>query len=231
MDSVAEGTLSEVDEVLWLVEPTTFVGAGEKHIAELLSQLKIPVILVINKMDTVKKEELLPVIETYKSLLDFADIIPVSAATGENKEELMSTILEHLPEGPMYYDEDTLTDQPERQIVAEMIREQALRLLKDEVPHGIAVSIESMKEEKDTSVRHSHKNMCVIEATIFCERDSHKGIILGKNGAMIKEIGVRARKEIENFLGEKVILHTWVKVKKDWRDSDKDMKRFGYVSE
>ena len=231
MDSVAEGTLSEVDEVLWIVEPTTFVGAGEKHIAELLSQLKIPVILVINKMDTVKKEELLPVIETYKSLLDFADIIPVSAATGENKEELMSTILEHLPEGPMYYDEDTLTDQPERQIVAEMIREQALRLLKDEVPHGIAVSIESMKEEKDISVRHSHKNMCVIEATIFCERDSHKGIILGKNGAMIKEIGVRARKEIENFLGEKVILHTWVKVKKDWRDSDKDMKRFGYVSE
>lgn len=129
----------------------------------------------------------------------------------------------------MYYDEDTLTDEPERQIAAEMIREQALRLLKDEVPHGIAVTIESMKEEKDTSVRHSHKNICVIEATIYCEKDSHKGIIIGKNGQMLKEIGSRARKEISDMLGMKVELHTWVKVKKDWRDSDKEMKRFGYV--
>lgn len=228
MDSVAENTLSEVDEILWLVEPTEFSGAGEQHIAELLKNTKKPVILVINKMDTVKREELLPVMDTYKKLHDFADIIPVSAATGENKEELMKAIMEHLPEGPMYYDEETLTDQPERQIAAEMIREQTLLLLKDEVPHGIAVEIESMKEEKDTSVRHSHKNICNIEATIYCEKDSHKGIILGKNGSMIKQIGTRARAEIENMLGEKVVLHTWVKVKKDWRDSDKDMRHFGY---
>lgn len=229
MDSVAEGTLSEVDEILWLVEPTTFIGKGEQHIAELLKGAKVPVILVINKMDTVKPEELLPVIEAYKDVANFSEIIPVSAATGENRDELIKAILSHLPEGPMYYDEDTLTDEPERQIAAEMIREQALRLLKDEVPHGIAVTIESMKEEKDTSVRHSHKNICVIEATIYCEKDSHKGIIIGKNGQMLKEIGSRARKEISDMLGMKVELHTWVKVKMDWRDSDKEMKRFGYV--
>ena len=231
MDSVAERTLSEVDVVLWLVEPTTFIGKGEQHIAELLSATKTPVILVVNKIDTVEKGELLPVIDKYKDMVNFKACVPVSAATGENKEDLLDTVFDLLPEGPMYYDEDVVTDQAERQITAELIREQALRRLKDEVPHGVAVVIDSMKEEKDTSVRHSHKNIMNIEATIFCERDSHKGIIIGKKGAMLKEIGTNARHQISDLLGMQVNLNLWVKVKKDWRNSDSLMKNFGYKEE
>ena len=231
MDSVAERTLSEVDAVLWLVEPATFIGKGEQHIAELLSATKTPVILVVNKIDTVEKGELLPVIDKYKDMVNFKACVPVSAATGENKEDLLETVFDLLPEGPMYYDEDVVTDQAERQITAELIREQALRRLKDEVPHGVAVVIDSMKEEKDTSVRHSHKNIMNIEATIFCERDSHKGIIIGKKGAMLKEIGTNARHQISDLLGMKVNLNLWVKVKKDWRNSDSLMKNFGYKEE
>ena len=231
MDSVAERTLSEVDVVLWLVEPTTFIGKGEQHIAELLSVTKTPVILVVNKIDTVDKGELLPVIDKYKDMVNFKACVPVSAATGENKEDLLETVFDLLTEGPMYYDEDVVTDQAERQITAELIREQALRRLKDEVPHGVAVVIDSMKEEKDTSVRHSHKNIMNIEATIFCERDSHKGIIIGKKGAMLKEIGTNARHQISDLLGMKVNLNLWVKVKKDWRNSDSLMKNFGYKEE
>ena len=231
MDSVAERTLSEVDVVLWLVEPTTFIGKGEQHIAKLLEAAKTPVILVVNKIDTVEKGELLPVIDKYKDIVDFKACIPVSAVTGENKEDLLKTVFDLLPEGPMYYDEDVVTDQAERQITAELIREQTLRRLKDEVPHGVAVMIESMREEKDTSVRHSHKNIMNIEATIFCERDSHKGIIIGKKGAMLKEIGTNARHQISDLLGMKVNLNLWVKVKKDWRNSDSLMKNFGYKEE
>lgn len=231
MDSVAERTLSEVDVVLWLVEPTTFIGKGEQHIAKLLETTKTPVILVVNKIDTVEKGELLPVIDKYKDIVDFKACIPVSAVTGENKEDLLKTVFDLLPEGPMYYDEDVVTDQAERQITAELIREQTLRRLKDEVPHGVAVIVESMKEEKDTSVRHSHKNIMNIEATIFCERDSHKGIIIGKKGAMLKEIGTNARHQISDLLGMKVNLNLWVKVKKDWRNSDSLMKNFGYKEE
>lgn len=231
MDSVAERTLSEVDVVLWLVEPTTFIGKGEHHIAKLLETTKTPVILVVNKIDTVEKGELLPVIDKYKDIVDFKACIPVSAVTGENKDDLLKTVFDLLPEGPMYYDEDVVTDQAERQITAELIREQTLRRLKDEVPHGVAVMIESMKEEKDTSVRHSHKNIMNIEATIFCERDSHKGIIIGKKGAMLKEIGTNARHQISDLLGMKVNLNLWVKVKKDWRNSDSLMKNFGYKEE
>lgn len=231
MDSVAERTLSEVDVILWLVEPTTFIGKGEQHIAELLKPIKTPVILVINKIDTVEKNELLLVIDKYKDIVDARACIPVSAVTGENKEDLLGAVFDLLPEGPMYYDEDVITDQAERQITAELIREQALRLLKEEVPHGIAVVVDSMKEEKDTSVRHSHKNIMNIEATIFCERDSHKGIIIGKKGAMLKEIGTKARHQISDLLGMKVNLNLWVKVKKDWRNSDSLMKNFGYKEE
>ena len=231
MDSVAERTLSEVDVVLWLVEPTTFIGKGEQHIAKLLETTKTPVILVVNKIDTVEKGELLPVIDKYKDIVDFKACIPVSAVTGENKEDLLKTVFDLLPEGPMYYDEDVVTDQAERQITAELIREQTLRRLKDEVPHGVAVMVESMKEEKDTSVRHSHKNIMNIEATIFCERDSHKGIIIGKKGAMLKEIGTNARHQISDLLGMKVNLNLWVKVKEDWRNSDSLMKNFGYKEE
>ena len=231
MDSVAERTLSEVDVVLWLVEPTTFIGKGEQHIAKLVETTRTPVILVVNKIDTVEKGELLPIIDKYKDIVDFKACIPVSAVTGENKEDLLKTVFDLLPEGPMYYDEDVVTDQAERQITAELIREQTLRRLKDEVPHGVAVMVESMKEEKDTSVRHSHKNIMNIEATIFCERDSHKGIIIGKKGAMLKEIGTNARHQISDLLGMKVNLNLWVKVKKDWRNSDSLMKNFGYKEE
>lgn len=221
MVTVAERTLNEVDVVLWLVEPSTFIGAGERHIAEQLSKVSTPVILVINKIDTVKKEEILKFIHVYKDVYDFAEIIPVSALKGENKEDLLKEVMHYLPVGPMFFDEDTVTDQPERQITAELIREQALRLLDDEIPHGVAVSIESMKERKQG-------NLMDIEATIVCERESHKGIIIGKQGAMLKKIGTEARKEIENLLDLRVNLQLWVKVKKDWRDSDFLMKNYGY---
>lgn len=221
MVTVAERTLNEVDVILWLVEPSTFIGAGERHIAEQLARVKTPIILVINKIDTVKKEEILTFIAAYKDICNFAEIVPVSALNGENKENLMKAIFNYLPEGPQFYDEDTITDQPERQIVAELIREKALRLLDEEIPHGIAVSIESMKERKKG-------NIVDIDATIVCERDSHKGIVIGKQGAMLKKIGTLARQEIENLLDMRVNLQLWVKVKKDWRDSDFLLKNYGY---
>jgi len=231
MVSVAERTLDEVDLVLWLVEPSTFIGAGEKLIAEKLTKCKTPIFLVINKIDTVKKGEILRFIAAYKDICNFAEIIPVSALKGENTDELVSILYKYLPEGPMYYDEDTVTDQPERQIVAELIREKALRLLDDEIPHGIAVSIEVMKERSgyQNDDNSSFENgMIDIEATIVCERDSHKGIIIGKSGSKLKQIGSQARREIENLLDCKVNLQLWVKVKKDWRDSDILMKNYGY---
>ncbi|WP_313131988.1 GTPase Era [Anaerocolumna sp.] len=221
MVSVAERTLKEVDVILWLVEPTTFIGAGEKHIVEQLNKVKTPVILVINKVDTVKKEEILKFIDAYKDVCSFADIVPVSALKGDNTEALIQTIFKYLPEGPRYFDEDVITDQPERQIVAELVREKALRLLGDEIPHGIAVSIESMKERPDGK-------LVDIDATIICERDSHKGIIIGKKGEKLKQIGMQARQEIENLLDMRVNLQLWVKVKKDWRDSDFLIKNYGY---
>lgn len=221
MVNVAERTLNEVDVVLWLVESAAFVGAGDKHIVEQLSKVKTPVILVINKVDTVKKEEIFKVIETFKDLYPFADIVPVSALKGDNTKQLIETIFKYLPEGPQYFDEDTITDQPERQIVSELIREKALRLLSDEIPHGIAVAIDSMKERPGG-------NMVDIDATIVCERDSHKGIIIGKKGEMLKKIGTQARQEMENLLDMRVNLQLWVKVKKDWRDSDFLLKNYGY---
>lgn len=222
MVNVAERTLNEVDVVLWLVEPTTFIGAGEQHIAEQLKRVNTPVVLVINKSDTVKREELLPCIKKYSEVHEFSDIVPVSARTGDNTKELLKVIMKYLPYGPQFYDEDTITDQPERQIVAELIREKALHSLNEEIPHGIAVYIDKMKQRK---------NITDIEATIVCERDSHKGIIIGKQGAMLKKIGSTARYEIERLLDTKVNLQLWVKVKKDWRDSDYLIKNFGYQDE
>lgn len=221
MVNVAERTLKEVDVILWLVEPTTFIGAGERHIAEQLSKVNTPVILVINKIDTVKKEEVLTFIDAYRKILDFAEIVPVSALKGVNKDTLIEVIFKYLPYGPMFYDEDTVTDQPMRQIASEMIREKALKLLNEEIPHGIAVSIDIMKQRPKG-------NIWDIEATIICERDSHKGIIIGKGGEMLKKIGSAARYEIEKLLEAKVNLKLWVKVKKDWRDSDFLIKNFGY---
>ena len=222
MVNVAEKTLNEVDVVLWLVEPTTFIGAGEQHIAKQLQRVKTPVILVINKVDSVKREEILPAIAAYKDIYDFADIVPVSARSGDNTDELLRVIMKYLPYGPQFYDEDTVTDKPERQIVAELIREKALHSLQDEIPHGIAVAIDRMKMQN--KVMH-------IDATIICERDSHKGIIIGKQGSMLKKIGSTARYEIERMLDCKVNLKLWVKVKKDWRDSEFLMKNFGYREE
>ena len=221
MVNVAARTLSEVDVLLWLVEPTSYIGAGEQAIAEKLKTVDIPVILVINKIDTVKKEEILKFIEAYRNILDFSQIVPVSALKAENTDRLIDVIFQYLPEGPMYYDEDTVTDQPERQIVAELIREKALRLLSDEIPHGIAVQIERMKERPGGK-------LIDIEATIICERDSHKGIIIGKQGAMLKKIGMQARAAAESLLDAQVNLKLWVKVRKDWRESEAMLKNFGY---
>lgn len=221
MVSVAENTLRDVDVILWLVEASDYIGAGEKHIAETLKKVSTPVILVINKIDKVKKEEILKFIDAYKDIYDFAEIVPVSALKGENTESLVPLILNYMSEGPQYYDEDTITDQPERQIAAELIREKALRKLDDEIPHGIAVAIDIMKERPGG-------RMMDIDATIICERDSHKGIIIGKQGSMLKVIGTEARKDIEAMLGMKVNLKLWVKVKKNWRDSDFLIKNFGY---
>ena len=222
MVNVAERTLNEVDVVMWLVEPTTFIGAGEQHIASQLKKVKTPVILVINKIDSVKPEEVLKSIAAYKDLYDFAEIVPVSARNGNNTDELLKVIMKYLPYGPQFYDEDTITDQPERQIVAEIIREKALHSLNEESPHGIAVAIDQMKMRN--KVMH-------IDAAIICERDSHKGIIIGKQGNMLKKIGSTARFEIERMLECKVNLKLWVKVKKDWRDSEFLMKNFGYREE
>ena len=217
----AERTLNEVDLILWLVEPTTFIGGGEQYIIEKLQNIKTPIFLVINKTDLAGEEDILKAIVAYKDKVNFAEIIPVSALEGTNTDDLVKSIFQYLPEGPMYYDEDTVTDQPERQIVAELIREKALRLLNQEIPHGFAVVIDRMKTRKKGDIVD-------IDATIICERDSHKGIIIGKQGAMIKEIGSNARMEIENLLDMKVNLKMWVKVKKDWRDSDLLLKNYGY---
>ena len=221
MVTVAERTLHEVDLILWLVEPTTFIGAGERHIAEQLRKTDTPVILVINKIDMVVKAEILTFIDAYKDIAPFQEIIPVSALQGENTEELLKVMFDYLEEGPCYYNEDTITDQPERQIVSELIREKALRNLNDEIPHGIAVAVERMEER-------SSGRLIDIDATVVCERDSHKGMIIGKQGAMLKKIGTQARQDIENLLDCKVNLKLWVKVKKDWRDSDFLIKNFGY---
>lgn len=219
MVNVAQRTLSEVDVILWLVEPSDYIGAGERHIIEQLKKTNTPVILVINKIDTVKKELILTYIDAYRKELDFAEIVPVSALQRDGMEVLIECIMKYLPYGDPFYDEDTVTDQPMRQIVAELIREKALKCLEEEIPHGIAVTIEQMKYRK---------RIVDIDATIVCERDSHKGIIIGKQGSMLKKIGSMARPDIEELVESQVNLKLWVKVKKDWRDSDFLLKNFGY---
>lgn len=221
MVNVAENTLKEVDIVLWLVEPTTFIGAGERYILEQLHKVKTPVFLIINKVDKVDKNEIFQFIDVYRREYDFAEVIPCSALKGSNLDTLIEMIFRYLPYGHAFYDEDTVTDQPVRQIVAELIREKALKCLDEEIPHGIAVSIDKMHyREKQPIVD--------IDATIICERDSHKGIIIGKGGAMLKKIGSAARYEIERLVDRQVNLKLWVKVKKEWRDSDFMLKNFGY---
>ena len=212
---------NRLDLVLWLVEPKNKVSEDDLKIAETLSQIDQPVILIINKCDMVSRDALLPIIEAYRHAGEFAEIIPLSARKGTNCDDLMDTIYKYLPYGPAFYDEDTVTDQTEREIVAEIIREKSLYVLQDEIPHGIAVTVDKMHPRKG-------KHLMDIEATIYCERESHKGIIIGKKGAMLKRIGTDARYEIEKLTGMHCDLKLWVKVRKNWRDSEAQLKNFGY---
>ena len=215
----AKSVVNEADVVMWLVEPTDYIGAGEKAIAEILKTIHIPVILVINKVDTIKKDEILKFMDTYRREMDFADIIPVSALKGNNVDLLMDTLISYLPEGPFFFDKDTVTDQSERAIAAEIIREKALRFMRDEIPHGIAVVIDKMEFKS---------GLCDMEATIICERDSHKGMIIGKGGQMLKKIGSSARADIEKLLDIQVNLKLWVKVRDSWRDDEYLLKDLGF---
>ena len=220
VDEINEG-LSDADLILFVTEPSDYIGGAEKAIMEKLCKMDVPVILVLNKIDVFKGEELKNATLMYSEQMEFADIVPVSALKTSNREELIDVIFKNLPNGPMYYDSDTLTDETERNIAVELIREQAIRKLDKEIPHGIAVVIDKMKERPDG-------NIVDIDAVIICEKDSHKGIIIGKGGAMLKNIGTGARIEIEKMLDKKVNLKLWVKVRKDWRESEAELKSYGY---
>ena len=217
---VSDKTIGDADVILWLVEPSSYIGHGDRDIAEKLKKQKKPVILIINKIDTIDKKKAPEILKAWEKVLAFDDIIVVSALRGLNVEEVIRAILKRLPEGPQYYDEEVVTDQNMRQLAAEIIREKALRALNEEVPHGIAVQIDSYKERAE--------DLTAIEASIICERDSHKGIIIGKGGGMLKKIGTAARRDIEEMTGTKVFLKLFVKVRKNWRDNEKDVRSFGY---
>ncbi|MDT2865008.1 GTPase Era [Vagococcus carniphilus] len=220
MVETAYSAIREVDSVLFMVSADQPRGRGDDFIIERLKNAKAPVYLIINKIDTVHPDQLLPIIEDYRNEFDFTEIIPISATEGNNVETLLSTLVDDLPEGPQFYPEDQVTDHPEYFIVSELIREKVLHLTEQEVPHSIAVITESMKRDEFDKIH--------IQATIIVERDSQKGIIIGKGGKMLKNIGVKSRKDIENLLGNKVYLELWVKVQKNWRDKQKDLQNFGY---
>ena len=221
MVGVVKESVADVDAVLLLVEPIPNVGAPEAELMERIKALGVPAVLVINKIDTVEKEKLLSVMQTYQAAHDFQAIVPISAKTGEGVEELLDLLAAYLPEGPQLFPEDMVTDQPERQVCAEIIREKLLLCLDKEIPHGTAVELTKFSERIDSGIID-------IDATIFCEKASHKGIIIGKNGAMLKKISSLARKDIETFMGAKVYLETWVKVKENWRDNLNFIHDVGY---
>lgn len=221
MVKVANKTLNEVDVILFLITPDEAVGAGGRYIIEQLKTVNTPVLLVINKVDAFKNENIAKTIESYTKEYNFKEVVPISALTGKNVDELVGLIVENLPEGPQYFPSDMITDQPEKFIVSEIIREKILKNLDEEVPHGTAVEIISMKEEKSSKLIN-------INATIYCEKDSHKAIIIGKGGLMLKKIGQSAREDMEALLGSKIYLELWVKVKKDWRDSPSTLRDLGY---
>lgn len=221
MVSSAMNTLKEVDLVLFLVDDSKKIGPGDKYLIDQLSNVKTPIILVINKADLLDPEDLRAIVENYKEYDFFEDIIAISALENKNVDFLLGKISDYMVEGPMYYPSDMITDQPERAIVSEIIREKLLMYLDQEIPHGVAVEIETMK-------KRGNKDIVDIQATIVCERDSHKGIIIGKNGRKLKGIGKSSREEIERLLGSKVFLELWVKVRSNWRDSDALLKNFGY---
>ena len=221
MVDVAEKTIADADVILWIVEAGAYLGASEQEILERLRKVNKPLVLVVNKVDKVQdKKALAQSIEAYEKAVRPSDLIAVSALKHQNMEMLLETLFRYLPEGPLFYDEDTVTEEPMRDIAAELIREQALRLLRDEVPHGIAVTVERMREREDGTFD--------IDAEIICERDSHKGMVIGKGGQMLKRIGTGARKTIEEMCGAPVNLKLWVKVRKEWRDNDTQLKSFGY---
>lgn len=228
-------TIRDADVILWLVEPSDFIGKGEQYIISELKKIHLPVILAMNKIDTVKKKELPGFIDAYRKEFDFAEVVPVSARQNVNVDVLLEQIFRYLPYGPMFYEEETLTDQPLRQIAAETIREKALYLLEEEVPHGIAVVIEKFQERQRTGKREDgsvvSEPITDIEATIICEKESHKGIVIGKKGAMLKRIGTLARKDLEDLTECRINLKLWVKVKKEWRDSDAQLRNFGYTEQ
>lgn len=225
MNKMVETALREVDVILFLVDASEKLGPGDEFIIEKLKQVRTPVYLVINKIDKVHPEDLLPFIDRYKDLYDFAHIVPVSALEGNNVNRLMDQLIEELPEGPQYYPDDQITDHPERFVVAELIREKVLHLTREEIPHSIAVVIEQMKP------RDERKTLIDIYATIYTERPTQKGILVGKQGAMMKEIGRLAREDIERLLGTKVYLNLWIKVKKDWRNQENLFRNFGFYDD
>ena len=223
MVATAYSAMREVDIVMFMVSADMKRGRGDDLIIERLKQSSVPVYLVINKIDTIHPDELLEIIDDYSKQMDFAEIVPISATEGNNFERLMETLVAQMPEGPQYFPEDQVTDHPERFIVSELIREKVLFFTRDEVPHSVAVTIESMKRNENNKIE--------IQATIIVERDSQKGIIIGKGGKMLKLIGTKARLDIENLLGSKVYLELWVKVQKDWRDKKTHLTDFGYREE
>lgn len=220
MVKIAENSIKDVDLILFLVTPDIKVGNGDKYILQQLEKENIPAFLLVNKIDENTQEKVAQTLKNYSEVFDFSEIIPISALKQKNIKELIELMVKYMPEGPKYYPDDIITDKQEKFIVSEIIREKALRLLSKEVPHGIAVDIMSMKKDS--------KGLYNIEATILCEKDSHKGIIIGKKGEMLKKISTYAREDIEKFLDSKVYLETWVKVKKEWRDSDRLLKELGY---
>ncbi|MBR2563561.1 MAG: GTPase Era [Paenibacillus sp.] len=223
MNETALNTLGEVEAALFLIDASEGMGGGDRYIAEQLKNIRTPVILVMNKIDKIEPEALLPLIEEYRKLHDFAEIVPVSAMLGNNVNTLLEQIVKYLPEGPQYYPDDQVTDHPEQFVCAELIREKILHMTREEVPHSIAVTIEDMKVQDNGVV--------YISAVIFVERDSQKGIIIGKQGALLKEVGKRARQDIQNLLGSRIFMDLWVKVKKDWRNQDRVLRDLGFGRE
>ncbi|NMO94824.1 GTPase Era [Paenibacillus lemnae] len=220
MNQTALGTLGEVEAILFLIDASEGFGGGDRFIAEQLKNVQTPVILVMNKIDKIEPEALLPLIDEYRKLHDFAEIIPVSASLGNNVSTLLNQLQNYLPPGPQYYPEDQVTDHPEQFVCAELIREKILHMTREEIPHSIAVTIEDMKVEKNGTVH--------ISAVIFVERDSQKGIIIGKQGSLLKEVGKQARHDIQRLLGSKIFLELWVKVKKDWRNQERVLRDLGF---
>ena len=220
MVSAAENTLKEVDVILFVVDASEDLGAGEMYILERLRNTKKPVVLVVNKIDKIDKQQILPTISRYADRYNFIGVVPISAKQNTNLDYLVDEIKKHLEEGPQYYPNDMVTDQPERLIAAELIREKVLHLTREEIPHAIAVDLEEMSRRENDDV--------YIRATVYVERDSQKGIVIGARGALLKEIGALARTDIEHLLGSKVYLDLWVKVKKDWRNRDGILRGLGY---